>query len=113
MRSNIMNGRNAPDFMLTQRFLCGKADPEESGGARSGAASSGKTRKAAARLQSGGVFAEKLAEEMELPMNARLIRRVKNKTPERLGPAERRKTWRSFCIGKAGADEILPDSSGR
>ena len=55
-------------------------------------------------------FAEKLAEEMELPMNARLIRRVKERAWSRRA-AE--KPGGSFCIGKAGTDEILPDSSGR
>ena len=61
------------------------------------------------------VFAEKLAEEMELPVNARLIRRVK-KTKRQKELRSRRaaeKPGGSFCIGKAGTDEILPDSSGR
>ena len=50
------------------------------------------------------VFAEKLAEEMELPMNARLIRRVKKtKRQKELGPAERRKNLEgAFALAKPG-----------
>ena len=48
--------------------------------------------------------AEKLAEEMELPMNARLIRRVKKtKRQKELGPAERRKNLEgAFALAKPG-----------
>ena len=50
------------------------------------------------------VFAEKLAEEMELPVNARLIRRVKKtKRQKELGPAERRKNLEgAFALAKPG-----------
>lgn len=50
------------------------------------------------------VFAEKLAEEMELPMNARLIRRVKKtKRQKELSPAERRKNLEgAFALAKPG-----------
>ena len=50
------------------------------------------------------VFAEKLAEEMGLPMNARLIRRVKKtKRQKELGPAERRKNLEgAFAFAKPG-----------
>ena len=49
-------------------------------------------------------FAEKLAEEMELPMNARLIRRVKKtKRQKELSPAERRKNLEgAFALAKPG-----------
>ena len=49
-------------------------------------------------------FAEKLAEEMELPVNARLIRRVKKtKRQKELGPAERRKNLEgAFALAKPG-----------
>ena len=55
------------------------------------------------------VFAEKLAEECPPDPPCE-----KNKTPERAWSRRAaEKPGGSFCIGKAGTDEILPDSSGR
>ena len=93
-----MNGRNTPDFMLTRRFSMWESRSREEIREVLVPVPLHPARQRQRGYNQAEVFAEKLAEEMELPMNARLIRRVKkNKTPEkRLVPPSGGKTWREL-----------------
>lgn len=99
-----MNGRNTPDFMLTRRFSMWESRSREEIPEVLVPVPLHPARQRKRGYNQAEVFAEKLAEEMELPMNARLIRRVKKtKRQKELGPAERRKNLEgAFALAKPG-----------